>query len=99
MKHLPRSLSMETLLGLSLPKDLTLYEVKAHALTSPALLELRARLHPHKRDRLRIRFVWSETNDEVPDTMTLGEFQRLSKANLTHIAIDDLGGGMPVVPA
>jgi hypothetical protein len=74
---LPKSLNPDRLLGLPFPRDITLGELKT---LTPTLKAIGA---------TRIRFVTTqEPEEELPDTMTLGEFQRLVNSGQAIIAID-----------
>lgn len=45
---------------------------------------------------LRIRFLWTHTGEELPDSAVMAEFRQLAALGLARLVIDDQGGGIPV---
>lgn len=89
-KKLPPSLDIGTLLGRSLPADVTLREAIASFALLPAVQELQDKVTR----KLRVRFL-DRDGREYPGDMTIGELRKLAKLGKLVIVIDDGEGGVP----
>lgn len=84
-------MNAEDFMGRAVPADTTLGTLKAYFDNGPEAATLRA---ASRNGRVRIRFLRSADDAELPNDMTIGEFRRLVRAKAAHVAVDDGTGGV-----